>query len=74
MSHINICKPGRNHAVEAQALQIAILSAEIKHYKSRASMLESDLLSIFDRVRDGDEVELWYDENTCIEIQAKPKG
>lgn len=69
MSHMNINKPKEEYSQEfLLTLEIAKLRAELGIWKSRASTIEENLNSIFERVEKGEEVYLCHDNGDITYI------
>lgn len=74
MSHCNITMRDRYSAVEQQAELLHLIRAKNERLESLLSAAESNLSSIFERIKDGDEVWLDYPDGSRVYIQAIPDG
>lgn len=72
MSHSNITMRNRHWLEESLAAQIDILKSEKKRLESLLEDAESNLMSIFDRVKTGEEVYLCYPDNSVLYLTGSP--
>lgn len=72
MSHCNITLRDRYSSVEQLRLKVRQLETEKSHLEGILESAESNLKSIFDRVKNGEEVYLDYPDNTRIYLKGHP--
>lgn len=74
MSHCNITMRDRFSTVERQAEDLVMLRAKSDRTEMLLKAAEDNLNSIFERIKDGEEVWLDYPDGSRIYIQAVPDG
>ena len=72
MSHMNISDPNSNSGSWREMLEVAKLKAEIDVLRRERDHYQSNLESIFDRIKAGEGVYLQYRSGERIWIVAKP--
>ena len=72
MSHCNIRILDRHKCEQVQADLLAVAKARYERLYAQCTDLESNLRSIFDRIKGGEEVYLCYEDGSRIYIQAVP--
>lgn len=73
MSHCNITMRDRHSTGAQRDEEIAILRTKLDHLSRLLDAAESNLTSIFERIRNKEEVYLDYPDGTRIYIQAAPE-
>ncbi|MGH6977900.1 MAG: hypothetical protein ACRED4_01180 [Brevundimonas sp.] len=73
VSHMNISDPNSNSGVWREMLEVGKLKAEIDVLRRERDHYQSNLESIFDRIKSGEEVYLQYGSGERIWIIAKPE-
>jgi hypothetical protein len=71
-THCNISMRDRYSSHEQLMEQLAIMKAKMERLESLLTDAESSLESIFERVKNGQDVYLDYPDGSRIHIQAKP--
>lgn len=76
MSHCNITMRDRYSFESRQDEEISVLKAKNEHLSRLLDSAQSNLESVFERIRNGEEVYLNYKDGTRIYIQAvlEPKN
>lgn len=72
MSHCNITMRDRFSMIEQANERIAILELKNKRLQELLESAESNLRSIFERVKDGENVSLHYQDGSVISVVAAP--
>jgi hypothetical protein len=72
MSHSNITMRNRYSHEETLASRIDILTVEKKRLEMLLETCESNLQSIFDRVKSGEEVYLCYEDGSILYLTGSP--
>lgn len=74
MADVTIAHPGRTSS-ELERIERAKMRAEMEHLQARVERLSSDMAAIFDGIRNGDRVELTYEDGEVITItKARKRG
>jgi hypothetical protein len=68
MSHVNIHHPHRDMEYDHLHRENAKLRAELEHERNRVRRLESDLASIFDRLEQGADIELYITPDKMMRV------
>ena len=72
MTHCNIHYPTSEHDhIEQLSQRVAEEKIKTEFYRARAKRFEDDLRSIFERVKDGDEVFLVMEDGSLVYLEMK---
>lgn len=74
MSHCNITLRDRYSSAEQLGSRIDILTVEKKRLESLLDAAESNLNSIFERVKEGQEVYLCYPDGSLLYLTGSPNN